>query len=318
MARHMTEPVKTFSVGFRGSRQTASSTTRGYVRRALRDRTSRARALLSTTPVDLETLDLVARRAGRRSLRRSASSALSELTAEHVTVALSGQGADELLGGLPTATVQIAHASTAGRPRLSPMRRAAASALRRGPGAPRRRRQPRPPADPVVAGVAARSEWAESWPRALRAAASSTRRGLALRRDAHRDRPRRLESSGSTERSYLDAQLALVDDMLHYFDRASMAHSLEVRVPFLDHRLVEFCASIPSALKVQRRVDEAHPARGRPGSCARPRHRRPKVGFFSGAVEHWFQQQVGGSIGDVLLTRGRDTPSSSVARKWSG
>ena len=45
---------------------------------------------------------------------------------------------------------------------------------------------------------------------------------------------------------FLDAQLALVDQMLHYFDRASMAHSLEVRVPFLDHELVEYCATIPS------------------------------------------------------------------------
>src|SRR2546421_7164322 len=51
---------------------------------------------------------------------------------------------------------------------------------------------------------------------------------------------------------FLDGQLGLVDDMLHYFDRASMAHSLEVRVPFLDHSLVELCARIPTDLKVRR------------------------------------------------------------------
>ena len=59
-----------------------------------------------------------------------------------------------------------------------------------------------------------------------------------------------LDGDPLAETLYLDAQLALVDDMLHYFDRASMAHSLEVRVPFLDHQLVEFCATIPSSLKV--------------------------------------------------------------------
>ena len=48
----------------------------------------------------------------------------------------------------------------------------------------------------------------------------------------------------------IDAQLALVDDMLQYFDRTSMAHSLEVRVPFLDHEVVEFCARLPAELKV--------------------------------------------------------------------
>ena len=51
---------------------------------------------------------------------------------------------------------------------------------------------------------------------------------------------------------YLDARLGLVDDMLTYFDRASMACSLEVRVPFLDHELVELCARIPAEHKVRR------------------------------------------------------------------
>ena len=48
---------------------------------------------------------------------------------------------------------------------------------------------------------------------------------------------------------YLDGQLAMVDDMLHYFDRNSMAHSLEVRVPFLDHHLVEFSARVRATSK---------------------------------------------------------------------
>jgi asparagine synthase (glutamine-hydrolysing) len=38
--------------------------------------------------------------------------------------------------------------------------------------------------------------------------------------------------------------------LLHYEDRNSMAHSVEARVPFLDHRLVEFCLSLPDDLKI--------------------------------------------------------------------
>lgn len=50
---------------------------------------------------------------------------------------------------------------------------------------------------------------------------------------------------------YLDIKTYLVGDILTKVDRASMAHSLEVRVPFLDHKFVEWTAKIPTELKLK-------------------------------------------------------------------
>lgn len=50
---------------------------------------------------------------------------------------------------------------------------------------------------------------------------------------------------------YLDFCLYLADDLLVKIDRASMACSLELRTPFLDHRLIEFAAGLPTGLKVR-------------------------------------------------------------------
>lgn len=51
--------------------------------------------------------------------------------------------------------------------------------------------------------------------------------------------------------SYAHLRFSLLDDILVKVDRMSMAHSLEVRSPLLDHHLVEFAASVPPALKLR-------------------------------------------------------------------
>ena len=92
--------------------------------------------------------------------------------------------------------------------------------------------------------------------------------------------------------------------MLHYFDRASMAHSLEVRVPFLDHHVVELCAAMPANLKVHggRSLETKHVLKHAARGLVPDRIiDKPKIGFFNAAVDGWFRAQTRGAISDYLL-----------------
>ena len=51
--------------------------------------------------------------------------------------------------------------------------------------------------------------------------------------------------------SYMELKTTMVDDFLNYVDRMGMAHSMELRVPFLDHELVEFATRVPFQYKLK-------------------------------------------------------------------
>jgi asparagine synthase (glutamine-hydrolysing) len=61
-----------------------------------------------------------------------------------------------------------------------------------------------------------------------------------------------LDGAGDRAAAFLrfDQQYPLPDDVLLIMDRAGMAHAVEVRSPFLDHRLVEFAAALPALFKI--------------------------------------------------------------------
>jgi asparagine synthase (glutamine-hydrolysing) len=97
-----------------------------------------------------------------------------------------------------------------------------------------------------------------------------------------------------------DVNLFLPEDLLVKIDRATMAHSLEARSPFLDHELMEFVASLPAGLKLvvgqQKRVLKAALREVLPKAILK----RPKMGFCV-PLARWFREDLREMAHDVLL-----------------
>lgn len=99
----------------------------------------------------------------------------------------------------------------------------------------------------------------------------------------------------------LELRSSLPDELLMYGDKLSMAHGLEVRVPYLDREVVEYALRLPASFKVRwgqrkwlhRRVAERH----LPAEILA----RKKRGFAVNVVDDWFAGSLGGRIGNYLL-----------------
>jgi asparagine synthase (glutamine-hydrolysing) len=296
MARNMDQPVKTFSVGFVEDERNELGDARLVAERfgtdhhelelSYRDEAISLPDLLwylDEPLADLSALGFYA---------------ISRLASREVTVALCGQGADELLGGYPAHR----NAALAGAWSRAPavVRRAGTSAA---PHAPRRFRRAATAVtlpDPVERYVVQASKLSPlQRARLFRGQLRSVPAG-----SVERVASRFLNGAGSApsaETLYLYQQLGLVDDMLHYFDRASMANSLEVRVPFLDHQIVEFCATVPNNLKV-RRLEQKRLLRVAAAGLVPDRIiKKRKIGFFNQAAAGWLRVQADGLVSDYLL-----------------
>jgi asparagine synthase (glutamine-hydrolysing) len=90
---------------------------------------------------------------------------------------------------------------------------------------------------------------------------------------------------------YLDLKNRLVDGVVQSLDRMSMAYSVEARVPFLDHELVEFCARIPPRVKM-RWLREKHVLRRAMEGVLPPAIVKRKKWAFQVPMEEWLREDL--------------------------
>jgi asparagine synthase (glutamine-hydrolysing) len=120
--------------------------------------------------------------------------------------------------------------------------------------------------------------------------------------------------SGLERYMLFDQRIYLPDDILTKVDRMSMAHSLEVRPPFLDHRILEFAGSLPEELKIRGSQLKFVLRELMKNKLPRNILRREKIGFDIPAHD-WFR----GALKPFLL----DTLTESAVKetglfRWEG
>jgi asparagine synthase (glutamine-hydrolysing) len=174
---------------------------------------------------------------------------VSQLAAEHVKVALSGEGGDELFGGYYTYAADLL------ADRLGPLARLARPLVERLPTSTAKASFDYKAKRFVRAAQLPPLERHHGWKEIFSVDARSELTGRTAPFDpvdVYRHRFRETERADPLARLQdIDFGIYLVDDLLVKTDRASMAHSLEARVPFLDPVVTNFAFALPTRHKVR-------------------------------------------------------------------
>jgi asparagine synthase (glutamine-hydrolysing) len=307
MSQLQSEPVNTCSIGFDAKAFNETEFARSV---AARYQTNHREETVSQD--DFELIDELALLYDEPYADSSAMPTyrVCELARKHVTVALSGDGADELFAGY-------------GRYRLhnseEKIRKFLPLGLRKMLFAP-------------LGAIYPKMDWAPKCFRAkttFQSMALDTIEGYhnsmsILRKDERQklfstDFKQRLNGYSSLEvfnqykdkvtsldpiktAQYLDMKTYLVGDILTKVDRASMAHSLEVRVPFLDHKFVEWGFTVPSHLNLKLGVGKKSLKKALEPHLPHDVLYRKKMGF-SAPLAQWFRGQLKAKVEESLLSK---------------
>jgi len=314
MQAQSTRPVRTFTIGFNEAAFNEAEHAKAVAKHLGTDHTE-----LYVTPEQAR--DVIPRLPAVYDEPMADSSQIptflvSELARQHVTVALSGDGGDEMFGGYSRYFVGRRIWS---KLRLMPawLRSAMAAGIRSVSPAAWERTALRVPS-PLLRGLAD-AQWGDRMHK-LAGVLSSPSAGAMYRRlisnwqhpeqivRAGRERESFITSQvsppqpeGSVEwMMFLDAATYLPDDIMVKVDRASMAVSLESRAPFLDHRVVEYAWGLPTEMKLRDGQGKWALRRILDRFVPRALTERPKVGFgvpidqwLRGPLKEWADDLLG-------------------------
>jgi asparagine synthase (glutamine-hydrolysing) len=285
-----TGPVKTFSIGF----EERSMDEAPYARAVAHHLKTEHHEKICTFRDALELIPLVVRHYDEPFGDSSAipTMLVSRFAREHVTVALSGDGGDELFWGYSRYFAYQRMRRFLGAPRW--IRHMAGRALSLVPDRRFRR------AGMLAAEEGSQGDWYVRFVKILAQEEIVRLTGQPARDpDFYREAVERVGPVRRDEVSVRDLVSYLPEDILTKVDRASMAFSLEARVPLLDHRLVEFSLSLPFSFKYRNGQGKYLLRKSLYRRVPRELIERPKMGFGI-PLRRWYEGALRDSLRDVL------------------